>query len=95
MGPNFDIFWFGLGLAYIMVFEFTLVCAEVRSIILNRELAAPADRIGSLQIGLHMRFPMHNHNEVAVLEPISMTLQYAQSRHHFVHFNLVTIFLIS
>ena len=49
MGLKFDIFWFGLGLGlgYIMFCDVTLVCAQVRSVILIKELAAPADRIGS------------------------------------------------
>ena len=47
-GPKFDIyFWFGLGLGYIMVCDVTLIFVQVRSVILIKELGAPAGRIGS------------------------------------------------
>ena len=42
--------WFGLGLGYVMVCEVTLVCVQVRSVILIKELARGADRIRSLML---------------------------------------------
>ena len=34
-----DYFWFGLGLGYMMVFDFTLACAKARNVMLIEELA--------------------------------------------------------
>ena len=45
--PNLRFFWFGLGLGYVIVCDLTLEYAQVRSVILIKELALPADRIRS------------------------------------------------
>ena len=38
-GSKFEIFWFGLGLGYMMVCNVTIVCVHVPSVILTNELA--------------------------------------------------------
>ena len=45
-----DYFLVGLGLGYIMVFDFTLACAQERSVMLIEELAR----------GEAMKVPQHN-----------------------------------
>ena len=45
-----DYFWFGLGLGHMMVFDFTLACAQARSVMLIEELAR----------GEAMKVPQHN-----------------------------------
>ena len=45
-----DYFWFGLGLGCMMVFDFTLACAQARSVMLIEELAR----------GEAMKVPQHN-----------------------------------
>ena len=44
-----DYFWFGLGLGYMMVFDFTLACAQARSVMLIEELARGEARKCSLK----------------------------------------------
>ena len=46
--PKFEFFLFGLGLGYVMVCDVTLVCVQVRSVVLIKELAQGVDRKGSL-----------------------------------------------
>ena len=54
MGPKFEIFLvelglgLGLGLGYVMVSEFTLVCVQVRTVILINDLAPGETRKVSL-----------------------------------------------
>ena len=43
-GPKFEFFWLGLRLGCIMVCEITLICVQIRSVILIRELAEGPDR---------------------------------------------------
>ena len=44
--PNLRFFyWFELGLGYVMVYDVMLVCVELRSVILIKELEIPSDRI--------------------------------------------------
>ena len=42
--PNLRFFWFGLRLRYIMVCDVTLVCVQVRSVKLIKELEEGAGR---------------------------------------------------
>ena len=55
-GPNFRFFWFGLGLGYIIFCDVSLVCVQVRIVILIKELARGEVRISYIYINYVLIF---------------------------------------